>query len=181
MPSAAAVSQQRAAVLSRYRELLRLLKRLPVDRSADTRKEVASAIRARAAETHPEAVLSGLRELAARISFLRISTPRRAGEPLGGGSFVLRGGKLVEGGGEAKGARCGQQQAASRTTTACPRVHCSPLPLCAVSFSRNQAWLALSPARSVADGAISVNDAQQRNREHFKRFYGRNKPKDMLF
>jgi hypothetical protein len=51
------------------------------------------------------------KQLVAKISFLRVITPRRAGEvsSIGSGHYVLREGKLVEGSGESAGTRCGRR------------------------------------------------------------------------
>jgi hypothetical protein len=98
--------QHRQQVLSRYRELLRLVQRLPDARAAAARGEARATLRQHQHEQDPQARLQQLKELVARISFLRITTPRRAGEPLSGGTFVLREGELVQGGGEHKGSRC---------------------------------------------------------------------------
>jgi hypothetical protein len=92
-------------VLARYRELLRLIQRLPSSKSAAARAEAQQTIRQRQQEADPEQQLQYLKELAAKIGFLRISTPRRPGEVLEAGSFVLRDGQLVKGSGEHKGTR----------------------------------------------------------------------------
>eukprot|EP00879_Flechtneria_rotunda_P014355 GHRR01014995.1.p1 GENE.GHRR01014995.1~~GHRR01014995.1.p1 ORF type:complete len:133 (+),score=23.06 GHRR01014995.1:379-777(+) len=132
------MQSQKAQVLSRYKELLRLIQRLPFDKAVAAKAEAQQTIRQRRAETSPDTNLLYLKELAARISFLRMTTPRRAGEPLDSGRYILRDGELVKSTGESKGAR-------------------------------------------VADGAISVDEAHRMNREHFKRFYGKPKPKEMFF
>eukprot|EP00878_Enallax_costatus_P006456 GHUV01006768.1.p1 GENE.GHUV01006768.1~~GHUV01006768.1.p1 ORF type:complete len:133 (+),score=26.11 GHUV01006768.1:211-609(+) len=95
----------KAQVLSRYRELLRLIHRLPSDKATAAKAEAQQTIRQRQTETDPEAQLQYLKELVARISFLRITTPRPVGEKLEGGSYVLRDGSLVKGSGEEKGTR----------------------------------------------------------------------------
>lgn len=92
-------------VLSRYRELLRLIQRLPSSKAAAARAEAQQTIRQRQHEADPEQQLQHLKELAAKIGFLRITTPRRPGEALDSGSFVLRDGQLVKGSGEQKGTR----------------------------------------------------------------------------
>jgi hypothetical protein len=33
----------------------------------------------------------------------------------------------------------------------------------------------------VADGTISMEEAQRKNREHYKRFYGKSMAKEMIF
>ncbi|KAI8467975.1 MAG: hypothetical protein J3K34DRAFT_394743, partial [Monoraphidium minutum] len=99
MPSA-----HSAQVLSHYRQLIRLIQRLPAERAAAAHEEARATLRARRGERDPERALHHLKELAARIGFLRMTTPRPAGEPVGGaGRFVFRGGEWVEGEGEGKG------------------------------------------------------------------------------
>lgn len=95
----------KAQVLSRYKELLRLIYRLPAEKAAVAKAEAQQTIRQRRGETDPEAQLQHLKELVARISFLRITTPRPVGEKLEAGSYVLREGQLVKGAGEDKGVR----------------------------------------------------------------------------
>lgn len=95
----------KAQVLSRYKELLKLIQRLPAEQAAVARSEAQQTIRQRRQETDREAQLQHLKELVARISFLRITTPRPVGEKLEAGSYVLREGELVKGAGEDKGAR----------------------------------------------------------------------------
>lgn len=92
-------------VLTRYRELLRLIKRMPEQKAAAARSEAQQTVRQNKNAADPESQLRYLKELVARISFLRITTPRRPGETLGSGTYVLRDGQLVEGAGEDKGGR----------------------------------------------------------------------------
>eukprot|EP00879_Flechtneria_rotunda_P024661 GHRR01026162.1.p1 GENE.GHRR01026162.1~~GHRR01026162.1.p1 ORF type:complete len:128 (+),score=26.20 GHRR01026162.1:379-762(+) len=99
------MQSQKAQVLSRYKELLRLIQRLPFDKAVAAKAEAQQTIRQRRAETSPDTNLLYLKELAARISFLRMTTPRRAGEPLDSGRYILRDGELVKSTGESKGAR----------------------------------------------------------------------------
>ena len=99
------MQHHRQQVLSRYRELLRVIQRLPGEKAATARTEAQQTMRQHRSETDPEAQLRFLKDLVARISFLRINTPRKAGEPLGGGSYVLRNGELVAGSGEDRGTR----------------------------------------------------------------------------
>lgn len=96
----------RQQVMSRYRELLRLVHRLPDgSKRAAARAEAQTTMRQHQHEQDPEAQLNYLKELVARISFLRITTPRRPGESLAGGTYVLRDGQLVQGSGQEKGSR----------------------------------------------------------------------------
>jgi hypothetical protein len=110
-------SAARAAVLSSYRELLRLTARLPEAQRARALDEARSALRAHAAEPSEARQLDLRKRLAARISFLRAVTPRMHGEASaysdGGGGrahYVLRGGQLVEGRG-AQDSRCARRAA----------------------------------------------------------------------
>lgn len=105
----ALLQQHRAQVLSRYRELLRLIRRLSEpERAAAAAREARDTMRAQQHLTDPQARLDALKQLASRIGFLRITTPRPPGEGLsgGGGTFVLRDGRLVPGAGADKGSRC---------------------------------------------------------------------------
>lgn len=99
------MQHQRAQVLSHYRQLIRLIRRLPADKAAAAQEEARAAMRERSGERDPLRAHDHLKELAARVSFLRMTTPRPAGEPVGSGRFVFRGGEWVEGEGEDKGAR----------------------------------------------------------------------------
>lgn len=93
-------------VLSRYRELLRLLRRLPLDQQKGALEEARSTTRARALESDPQKALDYQRELASRIGFLRATTPKQPGEVTStAGTYVFRGGQLVKGCGEVKGSR----------------------------------------------------------------------------
>lgn len=106
--TAAAQQHHRAFVRSSYRQLLRLARRLPADKAAAARSEAAATLRERRSEADPELSLRHAKELAARVSFLRMTTPRPAGEPIGGegaGRFVLRDGEWQRGEGEGKGER----------------------------------------------------------------------------
>lgn len=97
---------QRHQVLCAYRQLLRLIRAQPDrQRAAQGLREARETVRARCGEANPEEALAHYKELAARISFLRITTPRQPGTPLGASTYVWRDGQLVEGEGEDKGAR----------------------------------------------------------------------------
>ena len=103
--AAEAAAHHRATVLSYYRQLLRLTARLDPEKGAAARNEARDTLRARRGEADPVAAQQHAKELAARVSFLRMTTPRPAGEPLGGGRFVFRNGEWKEGEGESKGER----------------------------------------------------------------------------
>lgn len=92
-------------VLSYYRQLLRLIGRLPLAQATAARDEAHRTIRARSNEADPEQALKHVKELAAKISFLRMTTPRPPGEPVDSGHFVYRDGSWVEDEGKDKGTR----------------------------------------------------------------------------
>lgn len=98
----------RVQVLRAYRELLGLIKRLPEAQRAAQWAEARQALRRHAGEADQALRLDLFKQLAARISFLRVITPRRPGEAssLGQAHYVLREGQLVEGSGETAGTRC---------------------------------------------------------------------------
>jgi len=97
----------RLRVLSRYKELLCLIKRLPEEKKASAFAEARSTIRSRTSEADPQKKLDHFKELVSKIGYLRVVTPKQPGEVArtGIGKYVLRDGKLVEGSGDAKGAR----------------------------------------------------------------------------
>lgn len=93
-------------VLARYRELLRLLRRLPSDKQGGALIEARATLRARSIEADPQKALDYQRELVSRIGFLRATTPKQPGEvTASSGVYVYRDGKLVKGLGEGKGSR----------------------------------------------------------------------------
>ncbi len=94
----------RSNVLSKYRELLRLVSRLPADKRDQAFSEARGTLRARRTESNPEKQLQHLKELSSRIGYLRIITPKQPGE-VTAGVYVVRDGKVMEGSGESKGAR----------------------------------------------------------------------------
>lgn len=96
----------KAVVLSRYKELLRLIDRLPSSKKGQALIEAKSTVRSRRSEEDPQKQLDHLRELVSKIGYLRIATPKQPGEVSNeSGVYVVRDGKLVEGSGAAKGAR----------------------------------------------------------------------------
>jgi hypothetical protein len=164
---AATALAHRAYVLSLYRELLVLLRRLPDQTEAAARRgEARRALRerARACAADSAEAQAHARELAARVSFLRITAPRPPGAPLGparggdssssGGktTYVMREGRLVPvsgGGGEGD----------DDETAATPA----------------------TKGRRAADGTISREEAFRRNAEHYKRFTGKEWRRNSLF
>ena len=108
-------SQHGAPVLRAYRELLGLIKRLPEAQRSSAWAEARQTMRQHAAEADGAKQQDLFKQLVAKISFLRVVTPRRAGEvsSIGAGHYVLREGKLVEGSGESAGARWGGRRPGS--------------------------------------------------------------------
>lgn len=98
-------SAHRANVLRAYRELLELINCLPSPQRMPALSEARTRLRAGASESNAVKQSDLLKELVARVSFLRASTPRTAWrhravkQPA---HFVFRGGKLIEGHGEAE-------------------------------------------------------------------------------
>ena len=69
---------QRTNVLRAYRELVDLLKRLPADQAGPRLQEARAALRANSSEADPLKASDMLRDLVARVSFLRMATPKTA-------------------------------------------------------------------------------------------------------
>jgi hypothetical protein len=94
-------------VLNAYRELLKLIQRLPPEKRVQGLAEARSAMRAHAQEPDLMKQSELFKQLVARISFLRVITPRRPREvsSIGDGHYVLRDGVLVEGSGQTAGNR----------------------------------------------------------------------------
>ena len=67
---------QRANVLRAYRELLDLAKRLPGDKRYASLEEARKAMRSCQSETDPIKQTDMLKELVAKVSFLRMTTPK---------------------------------------------------------------------------------------------------------
>jgi hypothetical protein len=68
--------------------------------------EARNTVKQRKAESNPETLLAYQKELAAKIGYLRIVTPRQPGDvDTGIGRWVMRDGELVEGEGLEKGER----------------------------------------------------------------------------
>ena len=68
----------RANVLRAYRELVDLLKRLPADRREAGLQEARASVRINAGERDALKASDMLKDLVARISFLRMATPKHA-------------------------------------------------------------------------------------------------------
>lgn len=101
------MSQNRTKVLAAYKELLSLIRRLPADRQAQALTEARATMRQHAGEADLGRQSDLFKQLAAKISFLRMVTPKRPGETssIGAGHFVLRDGELVPGVGRSAGTR----------------------------------------------------------------------------
>lgn len=93
-------------VLNSYRTLLRLISRLPKAQRESAFREARTTTKSRKDDTNPESCLAYLKEMAAKIGYLRIVTPKRHGD-VTQATYVMRDGKLVEGHGHDKGTRWG--------------------------------------------------------------------------
>ena len=151
-------------MLRAYRELLRLVKRLPAAQQGSAWSEARSSLRAHREEGEEAKRLELLKKLVARIGFLRTITPRRPGDGagVGAGHYVLREGKLVEGRGATSGARWagGGGRAVLLGRLTCWRVALSCRTRC--------------PSCRVADGVLDMEEARTRHqqllqRQHFGR------------
>lgn len=111
-------------VLRAYRELLGLIKRLPEAQRGSAWTEARHTMRQHAAEADGAKQQDLFKQLVAKISFLRVVTPRKAGEvsAVGAGHYVLREGKLVEGSGDSAGTRCERGGAVGGEESLCS--HC---------------------------------------------------------
>lgn len=100
-------AQHRNLVLRAYRELLSLIKRLPESQKSQAWQEARQTLRQHAGEADQARQQDLFKQLAAKISYLRVVTPRRPGEvsAIGVGHYVLRDGRLVEGSGATAGKR----------------------------------------------------------------------------
>lgn len=66
----------RANVLRAYRELIDLAKRLPAEKRDVSIQEARKAMRANKSEADPVKQTDMLKELVAKVSFLRMTTPK---------------------------------------------------------------------------------------------------------
>lgn len=74
---------QRANVLRAYRELIDLLKRMPAGRRDAGLQEARATVRANMTEADPLKASDMLKDMVARISFLRMATPKSARDRCG--------------------------------------------------------------------------------------------------
>ncbi len=104
----------RQQVLSMYHQLLSLIQRLPPQQKQTAMQEAKQQLHSRKAEPDAQKVLDHVKEMAAKIGYLKIITPKRPGQVSGeAGRFVLRKGALVQGEGEDKGERCAGRSASA--------------------------------------------------------------------
>lgn len=98
----------RTQILRAYRELLGLIRRLPVDKRAKVLSEAREEMRRHQNESDHVGRSERFKRLCERISFLRVITPRGPGarsSSVVSGKFVLRNGELVQGSGRTAGSR----------------------------------------------------------------------------
>lgn len=110
-PSFTAMSEHRVVVRKLYRELLTRIRRLPPKDQVGKIEEAVRTMRANR-DVEDEAKRSALlKDLVARVSFLRVVTPRRPGDGnVTGTKYVIRDGELVEGEGDSFGLRVASSQ-----------------------------------------------------------------------
>ena len=96
----------RSDVLRVYRECVALARVLPAEQCERTLSEVRSGIRAnKHLQENTSAATDQLKALVARVSFLRLSTPRHSlpnRSRLGHSHYIVRNGEVVEGRGHAE-------------------------------------------------------------------------------
>ena len=98
---AAAAARHRAQVLKAYRDLVDVARRSrPVANREKIVAEARDAIRANADEPSESKRLEHLKKLVARVGYLRMTTRKGGRHKREAGTFVVREGKLVEGGAE---------------------------------------------------------------------------------
>lgn len=105
---AQAALRQRAQVLKAYRDFVDVVRRSrPASEREAKLEEVRAKVRANASETDETKKVDLLKQLVARVSYLRIVTPKsgRGRHKRESGTFVVREGELVEGSGEIAGTR----------------------------------------------------------------------------
>jgi len=92
-----------------YKELLILIKRLPLAQIDSAWTQARTEIRKHKTEPDKQKSSDLLKQLVSKISYLKTITPRYPGDNkrlrLGSGHWVVREGKLVDGFGETKGQR----------------------------------------------------------------------------
>lgn len=149
----------KANVLKTYRELLELIHCLPAERRAVALEEARSKLREGATESNAFKQSDLLKQLVARVSFLRAATPRSSWrqralrQPT---HYVYRGGELVEGQGEKE--------------TRCTFV-------VAVALNLADAARLIHIVYRYGDSIMSMDEGYRKHRELLKRqHFGRNPP-----
>uniref|UniRef100_A0A061QMR8 Complex 1 LYR protein n=1 Tax=Tetraselmis sp. GSL018 TaxID=582737 RepID=A0A061QMR8_9CHLO len=96
-----------SAVLRDYREVLKLISYLPENQQREHREEIRQEIKSNKDVSDPGTALDRHRKLVAKLSYLRMITPRQAHKSTSSsaGTYVLRQGDLLEGAAESKGRR----------------------------------------------------------------------------
>ena len=163
----------KAAVLRSYRELLTLIKRLAPSAKAEALQNARSSMRQHAAEQDAARASDLHKELVAKIGFLRMTTPRRAGEPshAGAGTFVLRKGELVQ----------ADAERTSRQESGCwggqPVFQYQGLLRSVLGATWLTDWTVV--CCRVADGKTSMEDFKHKHHQLMERqYFGRKLPKN---
>lgn len=105
------MAEHRAVVRGLYRELLKRIDRLPAGERATKRAEAVREMHANMHVLEDAKRADLLKQLVSRVSWLRVITPNRPGDGnLTGSTFVVRDGKVVEGGGDSFGVRVASSQ-----------------------------------------------------------------------
>lgn len=111
-------------ILRSYRELFRLIKRLPEEAERQAARLQAQVEMRKHAHAEQEQAADLHRVLVSKISFLRMRVPKMARDAgkVGVGKYVVRDGKVVEGVGESAGIRCALASASHINVTPRHRV-----------------------------------------------------------
>ena len=146
-------------MLRSYRELLSLIKRLPADQQAQALQEARQQMRSNALETDALKLSDMHKQLVGRVSFLRSVTPRTHTDRRASGSFVYRGGKLVE-------AQAHKESRSSSIILAEP-----------VMVLQIAAALSGNPGR-LGNGKLTPNEVHEKHHSLLKRqYFGRQPPR----
>jgi hypothetical protein len=170
------MSSNSQLVLREYRQLLRLIARIPKrEQKAQMLSEARSTIRTYRSEANPAKQLDLRKLLAAKISFLRVVTPKPPGTASNteSGHFIIRDGNLVEGTGSTAGKRC-VTFSLSHVITCNDNSFLPSQPLILTPFILFTYYIPCS----VADGKVSMSEAYELHNKLLKRqHYGRKPPK----
>ena len=158
----------KATILRNYRELLDLIHCLPAAKRSAALAEARIKIREGATEVHAAKQSDLLKELVGKISYLRAATPRNAWrrrsleQPT---HYVFRGGKLVQGYGQAETRWAGHQRFRRLQLAT----------VCFIAPVRKQGNMACSCR--LGDGKLSMDEGYRKHRELLKRqYFGREPP-----